>query len=479
MHLRPYQIELVTEASAGFRTHKRQILCAPTGSGKTVMFSEIVRRASERGTQTLILTDRIELFKQTFKSLHARVNDIQIVNAQTDEINFRADAVVTVGMVETVKRRLLLGFSPKLIIIDECHKGNFTKIITTHYPDGLVLGVTATPVGKHLPKLYSNLIQTVDIPDLVAEGFLSPCQAFQMVDDFSDLSVQNGEYTETSQFSHFNKRVLYAGVVEQYQKRTPGRKCIVFNVNIEHAQKMTEEFRSAGIVSECITSKTPKAERERILSAFSAGLFPVLNNCGILTTGYDEPSIEVVIMNRKTKSLPLWLQCCGRGSRIYPNKTHFTVLDFGMNHDEHGLWSEPRAWSLTEKKKKKRTDIQASPVRTCPKCEAMLPARAPKCEYCGHEFPKPEAEIKEGVMIEVKSRTPDHLKGKRIEDMSPAELVELQKSKRFATKFIWRIARQQSDEFLKEYASLAGYSWGWRHKQKELRDGSETKFVVV
>lgn len=478
MELRPYQTDLVNLSSTGFRTHKRQILCAPTGAGKTVMFSEIVRRASDRNTQTLILTDRIELFKQTFKSLHARVNDIQIVNAQTDEINFRADATVTVGMVETVKRRLLLGYQPKLIIIDECHKGNFTKIITEHFPDALVLGVTATPIGKHLPKLYTNLIQTVDIPDLVADGFLSHCHAFQMQDDFSDLDIKSGEYTESSQFGHFNKRVLYAGVVEQYQKRTPGRKCIVFNVNIEHAHKMTDEFRSAGIVSECITSKTPKAERERILSAFSQGLFPVLNNCGILTTGYDEPSIEVVIMNRKTKSLPLWLQCCGRGSRIYPGKTHFTVLDFGMNHDEHGLWSEPRKWSLTEKKKRKKGDIQAAPVKTCPKCEAMLPARSPKCEYCGHEFPKTDEQPKEGVMVEVSARTPEHLKGKRIDELSPGELFELQKSKRFATKFIWRIARQGSDDFLKEYASLAGYSWGWRQKQKSLRDGSETKFII-
>lgn len=483
MKLRPYQTELVTVASVGFKSHRRQILCAPTGSGKTVMFSEIVRRASEKGTQTLILTDRIELFKQTFKSLHACVGDIQIVNAQSDEINFNPLSTVTVGMVETVKRRLLLGFNPKLIIIDECHKGNFTKIITEHYPEALVLGVTATPIGKHLPKLYTNLIQTVDIPDLVSDGFLSPCQAFQMQDDFSDLSVKSGEYTEQSQFSHFNKRVLYSGVVEEYQKRTPNRKAIVFNVNIEHAHKMTDEFRAAGIVSECITSKTPKAERERILSAFSAGLFPVLNNCGILTTGYDEPSIEVVIMNRKTKSLPLWLQCCGRGSRIYPGKSHFTVLDFGMNHDEHGLWAEPRKWSLIEKKKRKRTDIQASPVRTCPKCEAMLPARVTKCEYCGHEFPKPNETPKEGVMIEVSALTPDHIKGKRIGELSAGELFDLQKSKRFAARFIWRIVRQHNDDFLKEFAGYAGYGWAWRQKQKNLReslrDQTDINFTIV
>lgn len=477
MHLRPYQHETVNQTALGFKTHQRQILCAPTGAGKTVMFSEIVRRAAERGTQVLVLTDRIELFKQTFKSLSGRGIAVQTISAESDHRFFDPLALVTVGMVETVKRRFLFGYKPQLIICDEAHKGNFTRVLNEIFPDVKVIGATATPIGKHLPKLYTNIVQVIDIPELIRDGFLSPCRAFQMQDDFSDLDVKAGEYTEASQFGHFNKRHLYDGVVREYINRTPGKKCIVFNVNIEHAQKMTDEFRNAGIVSECITSKTPKDERERILKAFSDGLFPVLNNCGILTTGYDDPSIEVVIMNRKTKSLPLWLQCCGRGSRIYPGKTHFTVLDFGMNHSEHGLWAEPRTWSLIEKKKRKK-GVEAAPVKNCPKCDAMLSSKARLCEYCGHEFPQPETEIKEGVLVEVSPKTPEALVGKRIESMTPAELIELQKSGRFATKFIWRIARQNSDAFLREYAKLAGYHRGWVMKQAEMRDKSEVKFVV-
>ncbi|MFK5283892.1 helicase-related protein, partial [Lacticaseibacillus paracasei] len=76
-------------------------------------------------------------------------------------------------------------------------------------------------------------------------------------------------------------------------------------------------------------------DRKKILSRFKNGEFLVLNNCGILTTGYDEPTIEVIIVNRATMSLPLWLQMCGRGSRIFPNKKNFMVLDFGKNHDRH------------------------------------------------------------------------------------------------------------------------------------------------
>lgn len=479
MHLRPNQTELVTNTSVAFKVHQRVIMCAPTGFGKTVVFSDIARRAVDRGTVTLVLTDRIELFAQTFKSLRRASVQIQQINAQTSELNFDPHALLTVGMVETVKRRLLLGYDPKLIIVDEAHKGNFTRVLSEIYPNAKVIGATATPVGKHLPKLYTEIIQSVDIPELIADGFLSPCQGFQMQDDFSDLEVKGGEYTEQSQWSHFNDRKLYAGVVDQWKLRANGKKTIVFNVNIEHAQKMTAEFREAGVVSECITSKTDKHERKRILDAFSKGMFPVLNNCGILTTGYDEPSIECVIMNRKTKSLPLWLQCCGRGSRIYPGKTHFTVLDFGMNFTELGLWDEPRVWSLKEKKKRKK-GTEAMPVKSCPQCEAMLPATARICGFCGHEFEFKESEPEQGgVMVEVKSKVPVELIGKRTNELTPVELYELQKSGRFAVKFIWRLARQNDDEYLKTYASLAGYSWGWRQKQIALRDGASTNFKIV
>lgn len=477
MNLRPYQTETVTELSIGFKEHHRQILCSPTGSGKTVMFSEIVRRAAERFTRVLVLTDRIELFKQTFSALSMHGIPVQTVSAQSNLSMFSPHALVTVGMVETVKRRFLFGYVPDLIIVDEAHKGNFTKVLTETYPNAKVVGATATPVGKHLPKIYTNLVQIIDVPELIQQGYLSPCRAFQMQDDFSDLEAKAGEYTEASQFGHFNKRKLYSGVVDEWLARTPNKKTIVFNVNIEHAKNMTSEFRERGIVSECITSITPTTERERILRAFSDGLFPVLNNCGILTTGYDEPSIEVVIMNRKTKSLPLWLQCCGRGSRMYPGKTHFTVLDFGMNHDEHGLWAEPRTWSLVEKNKRKK-GVGAVPVKTCPKCEAMLSATARLCEYCGHQFEVGKTELADGVMVELKSKTPTELIGRNIDSLTPAELVELQKSGRFATKFIWRLARQKDDIYLKEYAKLAGYHRGWAIKQAEIRDKTETKFVL-
>jgi len=463
--LRPYQQHAISDLRESFKEgHKRIILSLPTGAGKTVVFSEMVRMAAEKGTRVLVLTDRIELFEQTFKAIERHNIPIQIINANTTSIDTRA--VVTVAMIETLHRRAY-NVEPALIIIDEAHKGNFTKIIDT-YPSSRVIGATATPIGKHIPKYYSDIIQTIDTPDLVNSGYLCECKAFQMVDDFSDLTIKGKEYTDESLFNHFNKRKLYSGVVDQWKARSLNKKTIIFNVNIEHSNAMAKEFNDNGIVSESITSKTPKAERSRILEAFSKGLFPVLNNCGILTTGYDEPSIECVIMNRKTLSLPLFLQCLGRGSRIYPNKTQFTVLDFGMNHDQHGMWNEPREWSLKEKKKKKEG---AAPVKTCPKCEAMLYATAKICKFCNHVFEQVSAPVTEGVMIEV---IPKKFIGKKITELSLVELVELQKTKKYKASYIWRVVRSKGKETLGQYASLMGYNNGWLYRQSQLLN--DTKF---
>ena len=115
-------------------------------------------------------------------------------------------------MVETVERRLKKGFAiePALIIIDEAHFGNFTKLIE-HWKDAYIIGATATPVGKHFYKYYTNLVETITINELIQLGFLCNYRAFQMQDDFSDVKVSKGEFEEGSLFTHFDKAELYSG----------------------------------------------------------------------------------------------------------------------------------------------------------------------------------------------------------------------------------------------------------------------------
>jgi superfamily II DNA or RNA helicase len=473
MKLRQYQIEAIHQLRDGFRKNNRLILCLPTGSGKTVIFSEIVRLTAEKGNQCLILTDRVELFEQTFRAIDRHGILIQRMTAGTR--NFDPKATVTVAMVETYKRRKIEAYEPQLIVIDEAHKGNFTKVMDKH-PYSKVIGATATPVGKHLYKYFDDIVETIDIQQLVEQGYLSPCKAYQMQDDFSDLTTRRGDYTEESLYSHFNKRSLYDGVVDQWLERARGKKTLVFNVNIEHAEAMHANFLERGIDSRVLTSRTPKEERTTILEGFARGDFPVLNNCGILTTGYDEPSIECIVMNRKTKSLPLWLQCCGRGSRIYERKAHFTVLDFGMNHDELGLWEEKRHWKLEPPKKKKK---QAAPVKECKRCEAMLHASAKNCPFCGYEFKQEVEQLKEGTMVEVSKKAPEHLVGKKIGSLSVHQLIELQNSGRYSKPYIWRIVRSMGKDAISLYGSCMGYKKGWYIRQyQQMGDSQFTNYTI-
>ena len=478
IELRPYQNDAIAQLRRSFANkHKRVILCLPTGAGKTVVFSEMVRRSAEKGTRTLVLTDRLELFDQTFKAMGKVGVTPQMIHSKG---NFTIDpyAVVSVGMVETVKRRVAKGaiMCPEFIVIDEAHKGNFTAILDL-FPDARVIGATATPLGKHFYKYYTDIVQNIDIPDLVDFGYLSECRAFQMQDDLSDLQTRGGEYTEESLFGHYNNQKLFDGVIDQYKEKANGTKAIVFNVNIQHTLNMTKAFNDAGILSECVTSNTPKDERKRILRAFSQGLFPILNNCGILTTGYDEPTIETVIMNRATKSLPLWLQCCGRGSRVIADKkTQFTVLDFGMNHDQHGMWSEPRTWKIQKPREKRQ---QAAPVKECPKCNSLIFASARFCRFCEYEFPTDSKELAQGQMVQVTPKVPMSLQGMRMSDLSLIELIELEASKSFKASFIWRVVRSRGKEAIREYARMKGHKMGWVKRQEDDMDNCEYKNYLL
>lgn len=467
--LRPYQLDAISLLRNGFAQHKRQILCLPTGSGKTVVFSNIIELAAEKGTQTLVLTHRTELFKSTWNSIDRLGIEIQSINADTKV--FDSNSIVTIAMVETISRRLkkLNGYNPKLIIIDEAHFENFTKIIE-YFTDALVIGVTATPVGKHFYKYYTGIVSNIDIPDLVKQGFLCDYIGWQMQDNFDNIGKSKGDYINSELFQHFNKKQLYNGVVDKYIEKCNGQKAIVFNCNMEHSENMAKAFRDVGIEAYSITSDTDKKVRDQLLDNFSKGVFKVLCNCAILTTGYDEPSIEVVIVNRATMSLPLWLQMCGRGSRIYPNKKQFTVLDFGMNHERHGMWNDEREWKIEPPKEKK---AGSKPVKECKCCGSMLNANTKKCPHCEYVFPEKEKGLEEGELVMVTKKI-----NKRISQLTIEELIELQKQKRLKATFVHRVIRSKGHEVLQEYAYRMNYAFGWVRHQMNNFDNRYKDFVI-
>jgi len=466
LSLYPYQTQTIDQVRAGFMQHLRQLLVAPTGSGKTVMFSTIIERAVQRGTLTLVLTDRIELMKETVKSIESF--GIPVCRIDKDNKRTPDSAKMYVGMVETVKRRIaqLQHIPFQLIICDEAHIASFNKIFEV-WPTTHVIGATATPIGKHIYKYYTNLVSCIDTPELVEQGFLSPCKAYQMQDDFSDVKLDSkGEFRDDSLFAHMNKSKLYEGVIEQWLLKCNKQKTIVFNVNVEHTIKMTAAFNAAGIKSYCIHSKTDSAERAWILKEFQNNSFDVLNNCGILTKGYNEPSIKCVILNRATTSLALYLQMMGRGSRIFTNKNYFTVLDFGLNHDRHGLWNEPRTWTLAPPKKRNKPSGVA-PVKSCKACAAILPVQQRECPYCGYVYEPTEKELAQGKLVEITNAIRSAIPGKYASQCTIPELIELEKTGDLKSTYVWRLLRARGAIEIGEYARQKQYKDEWIVRQLE------------
>lgn len=392
--LRPYQQDAFNECREWLRKYLRVLLCSPTGSGKTVTFAAIARSAVDSGRTVMIVCHRTELIGQTTAKLRDYgLNPTIIAPGHKQLVNS-----CYVASIDTLVRRQ----APELdlLIIDECHIQRFDKIIQ---PGGIYcnvrcIGVTATPVRpyKHsLHHLYSKMISTVQVQDLIDIKFLVPARTISLEIDTSNIiekfNAETGEYDydTTEVFKRFNKPEVYAGTIDQYMQYAKGTKALCFCVNVEHSKKMAAEFNAAGISAMHIDGSTPKHMRKMIMADHQKGIFDVLCNCGIATTGYDDPTVLTIIVARATMSLALWLQICGRGARPYINKLDFTIIDMGGNIYRHGFWEENRKWTLEAKKNRRTSDkLQVASIKKCPKCQSMLYASATRCKYCEHEMPR-------------------------------------------------------------------------------------------
>lgn len=460
--LREYQQELINELRLALRTNNRVIGCLPTGGGKTVTFSSIVRGAWERGTKVLILTDRIELLTQAGGALkEIGLAPIKIEAGRKASFN----GSLYVAMSETLYRRMSKPGYPEwlqgigLIIIDECHKRSFTKLMEFFNPDTKVIGFTATPTREGhkdpLAESYTELIQGVEIDYLVKNGYLAAPNYYGVKADLSGVHMKSGDYNQDEVANRFSQTKLYRGVVENWTKRTPGTKTIVFSSNIPNSLEIVEEFKKTGYPVRHLDSNMSKKDRDAVLRWFKQTPDGILSNVGILTTGFDEPSIETVILYRATKSLSLYLQMVGRGSRTIPGiKESFSILDFGNNIATHGFWHEARAWELDIKERKERPKGEAV-LKNCPECEAFIPAATVVCPECGHEDTKAK---KEQELAELELLNPYQLR-KKADAGTLEEKAELAKAGLVKSYYV--LHSLYSLEDVVKFVDLMGYNRYW------------------
>ena len=324
----------------------------PTGGGKTVIFSEIVRRYLEKfKKKVLVLTHRIELSKQTSKMLDEFGVNNKIINS-TAKLDDQDEYSCFVAMVETLKNRLndeKLDISDiGLVIVDEAHYNSFTKIFK-FFDKSFILGVTATPLSSNvkLPMYenYQELFVGESIQHLIDNEYLASANLYSYNVGLTSLEVgANGDYTVKSSEDLYTNSDMLSKLVSAYEETAKGKKTLIFNNGINTSIQVYHAFKKAGYPIAHLDNTNTRKERDFILKWFHKTPNAIITSVSILTTGFDEPSIEAIILNRATKSLTLYYQMIGRGSRIYSKKNTFEVIDLGNNFHRFGPWGTDLDW---------------------------------------------------------------------------------------------------------------------------------------
>jgi superfamily II DNA or RNA helicase len=360
--LRPYQIEAVDAViAARKRGVRRQVVCLPTGAGKTVIFSRLAALARR---PVLVLAHRAELLHQAVDKLRRTLGGAEggaeVVGLEAAAVRAGASARVVVASVRSLHEdrlsRLLAERRFGLVVYDECHHAPATdnqrvlRSLGCLEPDwdGTLLGFTATPQradGLPLSDLFEEVVYSRGLVELVEDGYLVPLRGFRL-DTGARLSGAVGERDDVEMDEQRvdieERNALVARAVQELAR---DRRSLVFCVTVEHARHMALALRKLGVRADLVHGAMDPAERAEVLARFARGELQAVTNVGVLTEGFDDPGVSCVVMARPTRSQALYVQCVGRGTRPAPDKRDCLVLDF-VDASSLPLVTLPVLWGL-------------------------------------------------------------------------------------------------------------------------------------
>lgn len=363
--LRDYQKECLEAIYQGYKKGiRRQLISLPTGSGKTVIFSDFPRYFKMQ-KQMLVLAHRAELLDQARDKICKANPDLRV---EIEQANRSADpeSDVVVASVPTLGRKdskRLKGINPDrffLIIVDEAHHSTartykrILEYLDVFEPETrkLLVGFTATPkrgdnVG--LDEVYEEIVYSKSLPAMIQNGYLSPVAGYRVETDvdLTRVKTRMGDFVASQLSRAVNIQERNNIITEVYHSHLKEKKTLCFCVDVAHALSVAQSFRDEGISAEAITGDMDTLKRQKILNDFSEGTIKVLANCMVLTEGYDEPSVEGIILARPTKSSLLYTQMIGRGTRLHPGKENVTVVDIVDVTKTHNLTTLPYLFGLS------------------------------------------------------------------------------------------------------------------------------------
>lgn len=374
------------------------LVVAPTGSGKSHILAQMCQVILERGEKVLVVSHVKEILEQDEEKL-VDLLGVHNVGVYSASLKRRERRDVTVAGIQSISKKAYLFEDFKYIIVDEAHlipksgKGRYLELFKAMY-ECTVIGLTATPyrlgTGSLVEgdgKLFDDIVYDIDIVRLIKEGYLSPLMTkdADTMFDTSGLGTRGGDFKDNQMSDSFDKFEITDGIVTELIQYKERYKCwMLFAIDIEHAEHINSALIEAGVDSVVVHSRMSRDDRNIALKLWKEGLYQCIVSVASLTTGVDNPRVDLIGLVRPTKSPVLHVQMIGRGLRIFEDKEHCLVLDFAGNISRLGPIND-----VTVPVKGKGGG--EAPIKTCPSCKTHIPASATLCYICGHEFPREES----------------------------------------------------------------------------------------
>lgn len=403
--LRYYQEEAIQSIYNYFMTKQgNPLICLPTGTGKSILPAEFIRRVLHQwpNQKFLMVTHVSELIKQNASVLDRiwpqAPLGIYSAGLKRKDIGY---PIIYGGIQSMIKNPAIFGHRD-IIFIDEAHlvslddSSMYLTFISTMKllnPHVKIVGMTATPfrMGQGMltdpPGLFTDIVYDMTnlhgFNKLIEEGYLAPLipKRTKTELDVSGVSVQKGEYVASQLQSAVDKNeITYSALREAIHYGENRRSWLIFASGIEHSDHIAEMLSSFGIECASVHSKQNDNYNDAAIAAFKAGELRALSSFSKLTTGFDNPIIDMIIDLRPTLSIPLHVQKYGRGTRPADGKKDCLVLDFARNTPRLGPINDP---IIPKKKGEKGGD---APVKICDLCGVYNHAAARFCCGCGEEF---------------------------------------------------------------------------------------------
>lgn len=401
--LRPYQTEAVAAIYEYFATKQgNPLIVLPTGAGKSLTLAAFIKGAIEQypGTRIIVLTHVKELIEQDAKAI-IRYWPEAPIGIWSAGVGQKVKDQVTVAGIQSIHTLPTKFAGTDLVIIDEAHLvskkadtmyGRFLAGLRKHNPALKVIGLTATHYRMDSglltdgdERIFTDVAYEAHVGDLIKEGYLCPLVAKNGATkaDLSAVHTRGGEFVANELQKAMDKDNLIQGALDEVAKYAHDRQHILgFCAGVEHAAHCAEAARARGWAADFVTGDMTPPERDAKINAFTSGRLRFLFNAMLLTTGFDYPSIDCIVMLRPTKSTGLYVQIMGRGLRKDGKKDNTLVLDFAGNVERHG----PIDQIKVKKKRGGGEGVSVAPVKECPDCHELLHTSVMICPQCGHEW---------------------------------------------------------------------------------------------